>query len=171
VKASGLDTSRCTPTREISGGAEMPSEDLHTRAYPTIWTPILLASMTGLAIGWLAQRLRVRRLAQDAIACLAADVCAVLVFGVLFPVFAEGGVFAESIMAARHWVAPRWDDSLIQAAVLLAACLALSHALGLAARFRFTAGLARNHGAVFGVLGGAYGVALPMLLYWMNESP
>jgi hypothetical protein len=93
------------------------------------------------------------------------------VFGVLFPVFAEGGMFAESTMAAQAWNAPRWDGSLTQTAALFVLCLALSPALRLAGRFRLTTGLARNHGPVFGVLGGAYGVILPMLMYWMRGNP
>jgi hypothetical protein len=55
AKASGLETNRCTRTSEISGRVErFRSNDVFALAYPLIWTPIILAGMTGLAIGWLA---------------------------------------------------------------------------------------------------------------------
>ncbi len=173
VKATGLETNRCTETRKISGGAEKGHDDLQAAAYPTIWTPMILASLTGLAIGWLAQRLPVRRLAQDIVACLAADVCGVVAFGVLYPVFAEGGMYAESAITAQSMIAVgrlRWVDSLTQTALLLAFCLVLSAALGLAARSRLTTGVARNRGLVCGVLAGACAVILP-ILYSMLGTP
>ena len=175
VKATGLETNRCTRTSEISGRVErFRSNDLFALAYPMIWTPTILASMTGLAIGWLAQRLPVRRLAQDVVACLAAAVCGVVAFGVLFPVFAEGGMFAESTIIAQSMIATgqaRWVDSLTQTALLFAFCLVLSPVLGMAGRSRLTAGVARNHGLVCGVLGGACAVALPILMHAMGGTP
>lgn len=175
AKASGLETNRCTKTKEISGRVErFRSNDIFTLAYPMIWTPIILAGITGLAIGWLAHRLPVRRLAQDVVAWLAADVCGVVAFGVLFPVFAEGGMFAESTIIAQSMIATgqmRWVESLTQTALLFAFCLVLSAALGLAARSRLTIGVARNHGLVCGLLGGACAVALPILIHSLGGTP
>lgn len=175
VKATGLETSTCTNTREISGRVErFRSNDLFALAYPMIWTPINLAGMTGLAIGWLAQRLPVPRLAQDVVAWLAADLCGVVAFGVLFPVFAEGGMFAESTIIAQSMIATgqaRWVASLTQTALLFPFCLVLSAALALAARPRLTAGVARNHGLVCGLLGGACAVALPILIHSLGGTP
>ena len=169
---SSLETSLCTKTSKVSGRVERrPLDDVQALAYPMFWTPLILASVTGLAIGWLAQRLPVRRLAQDAVAWLAADVCGVVAFGVLFPVLAA--IFAEPPIARP--VIPlahvRWNDSLTQAAALLAFCLVLSPALALAARSKWTAGVARNHGLVCGVLGGACAVALHILMHTLRGTP
>jgi hypothetical protein len=172
AKASGLETSRCTNTRKISGGAERSHSDLLAEAYPVIWTPIILASLTGLALGWLAQRLRVRRLAQDVVATLAASICGLVAFGVLYPVFGEGGMYAEAAITAQSMIAagpPRWVDSLTQTALLLAFCVALSPVLRLAGRFRLTTGAAKYHGLVCGAFGGAYAVALPVLIAYLHN--
>ncbi|HEX6975832.1 MAG TPA: hypothetical protein VF147_15610 [Vicinamibacterales bacterium] len=172
--ASALATNSCTRTSEISGrGDRFRSNDLFTLAHPLIWTPIVLAGITGLAIGWLAQRLPVRRLAQDVAAWLAASLCGVVLFGVLFPVFAEGGMFAESAIIARAMLAtrPQWLDTLMQAAMLFACGLLLSSALGRAARWRVTAGVASAHGLVCGVLGGACTVALSILIRSLAPRP
>jgi hypothetical protein len=175
VKATGLETNRCTRTSGISSRDErFRSNDLFALAYPMIWTPIILAGMTGLVLGWLAQRLPLRRLAQDVVAWLAADLCGVVAFGVLFPVFAEGGMFAESTIIAQSMIATgrtRWAESLTQTALLFACCLVLSAALRLAARSRLTIGIARNHGLVCGLLGGASAVALPILIHSLTGTP